>query len=140
VRIAGRSDDQDRRRQPEPAVARFVAGQRLGDSFVSDGTCAAIRFGIARIDDPQSCAAPDHWLDWLAQRLPPLFDRRALPWSRPQPTRRHSPAVAGPMAAGRRSVRLGVGTRGEQLVQDRRQVPLGGGEAGIAGGLGLGPV
>lgn len=65
-----------RRRQPEPAVERFVAGQPLSDLFVSEVTFAEIRFGIELIGDPARRAELHHWLD---QRLRPLFDRRALP-------------------------------------------------------------
>jgi len=68
MRIAGRNDDQGRRTQPEPTVARFVAEQPLGDSYFSNEICAATRFGIAPIDDPQRCAEPHRWPNWLAQR------------------------------------------------------------------------
>ncbi len=65
-----------RRKQPEPAVVRFVAEQPLGDLYVSDVTFAEIRFGIELIDDPERRAELHHW---LTQRMRPLFDRRALP-------------------------------------------------------------
>ena len=65
-----------RRKQPEPAVARFVAEQPLSDLYVSDVTFAEIRFGIELIGDPERRAVLHHW---LAQRLRLLFDRRALP-------------------------------------------------------------
>ena len=65
-----------RRKQPEPAVERFVAEQPLRNLYVSDVTFAEIRFGIELIADPERRAELHHW---LAQRLRPLFDRRALP-------------------------------------------------------------
>jgi hypothetical protein len=65
-----------RRKQPEPAVERFVAEQALSDLYVSEVTFAEIRFGIELIGDAERRAELHHWLD---QRLRPLFDRRALP-------------------------------------------------------------
>jgi toxin FitB len=65
-----------RRKRPEPAVERFIAEQPLGDLYVSEVTFAEIRFGIELIGDPERRADLHHW---LAQRLRPLFDRRALP-------------------------------------------------------------
>jgi toxin FitB len=65
-----------RRKHPEPTVERFVAEQSLSDLYVSEVTFAEIRFGIELIGDPERRAELHHW---LAQRLRPLFDRRALP-------------------------------------------------------------
>lgn len=65
-----------RRKQPEPAVERFVARQPLSDLYVSEVTFAEIRFGIELIGDPERRAELHRWLD---QRLRPLFDRRTLP-------------------------------------------------------------
>ncbi len=49
-----------RRKQPEPAVVRFVAEQPLGDLYVSDVTFAEIRCGIELIDDPERRAELHH--------------------------------------------------------------------------------
>jgi predicted nucleic acid-binding protein len=65
-----------RRKRPEPAVERFIAEQSLSDLYVSEVTFAEIRFGIELILEPERRADLHHW---LAQRLRPLFDRRALP-------------------------------------------------------------
>jgi predicted nucleic acid-binding protein len=63
-----------RRKQPEPAVARFVAEQPLSDLYVSDVTFAEIRFGIELIGDPERRAVLHHW---LAQ--PRRAERAAVP-------------------------------------------------------------
>ena len=65
-------------RKPRPAasVLSFVAGLPLEDLFVSEVTFSEIRFGIERIGDPLRRAALH---DWLAQKLRPMFEQRALP-------------------------------------------------------------
>ncbi len=65
-------------RKPRPAasVLSFVAALPLEDLFVSEVTFAEIRFGIERIGDPVRRAALH---DWLAQKLRPMFEQRALP-------------------------------------------------------------
>lgn len=65
-------------RKPRPAasVLSFVAALPLEDLFVSEVTLAEIRFGIERIGDPVRRAALH---DWLAQKLRPMFEQRALP-------------------------------------------------------------
>lgn len=42
-----------RRKQPEPAVERFVAEQPLSDLYIGEVTFAEIRFGIELIGDPE---------------------------------------------------------------------------------------
>jgi predicted nucleic acid-binding protein len=64
-----------RKPRPAPSVLSFVAGLPLEDLFVSEVTFAEIRFGIERIGDPVRRAALH---DWLAQKLRPMFEHRAL--------------------------------------------------------------
>ncbi|PRH86002.1 VapC toxin family PIN domain ribonuclease [Labrys okinawensis] len=67
-----------RRPKPEPRVAAFVSAQPLDSLYVSIVTFAEIRYGIEVIADPAR-RADLH--DWLANRIRPLFQQRALPVS-----------------------------------------------------------
>ena len=67
-----------RRPTPEAKVVAFVASQPLDLLYVSAVTFAEIRFGIERLDDVTRRAELG---DWLAHKLRPMFDQRALPVS-----------------------------------------------------------
>ena len=64
-----------RRARPEPKVVAFVASKPLDLLFVSTVTFAEIRFGIERIADPTRRAELN---DWLAHKVRPMFEQRAL--------------------------------------------------------------
>ena len=67
-----------RRPKPEPKVLAFIAGQPLDLLFVSTVTFAEIRFGIELVPDATKRAELN---DWLAHKVRPMFDQRALPVS-----------------------------------------------------------
>lgn len=67
-----------RRPKPEPKVVAFVGGQPLERLYVSEVTFAEIRFGIELLADPARRAALQ---DWLAHKIRPMFEQRALPVS-----------------------------------------------------------
>ena len=67
-----------RRPKPEPKVLAFVAGQPIDLLFVSTVTLAEIRFGIELVPDATKRAELN---DWLAHKVRPMFDQRALPVS-----------------------------------------------------------
>lgn len=64
-----------RRPRPNEKVTSFVAACPLNDLYVSVVTFAEIRFGIEQV-------APDgrrgELIDWLAQRVRPMFEGRVL--------------------------------------------------------------
>ena len=64
-----------RRARPEPKVVAFVASKPLDLLFVSTVTFAEIRFGIERIADATRRAELN---DWLAHKVRPMFEQRAL--------------------------------------------------------------
>lgn len=64
-----------RRARPNARVREFVAAQPLEQLFVSTVTFAEIRYGIERVSEPIRRAELS---DWLAHRLRPMFDQRAL--------------------------------------------------------------
>ena len=65
-----------RRPKPDRKVVAFVAAQPLERLYVSAVTFAEIRFGIERVGDASRRAALH---DWLAHKVRPMFDQRALP-------------------------------------------------------------
>jgi predicted nucleic acid-binding protein len=56
-------------------VRRFIADQRLEDSFVSTPTFAETRYGIDTVGDP---IRRTELTDWLLHRVRPMFDQRVL--------------------------------------------------------------
>ena len=64
--------------KPEPKILAFIAGQPLDLLFVSTVTFAEIRFGIELVPDATKRAELN---DWLAHKVRPMFDQRALPVS-----------------------------------------------------------
>jgi predicted nucleic acid-binding protein len=64
-----------RRARPEPKVVAFVASKPLDLLFVSTVTFAEIRFGIERVGDATRRAELN---DWLAHKVRPMFEQRAL--------------------------------------------------------------
>jgi predicted nucleic acid-binding protein len=64
-----------RRPKPEPKVVGLVASKPLDLLFVSTVTFAEIRFGIERIGDATRRAELN---DWLAHKVRPMFEQRAL--------------------------------------------------------------
>jgi toxin FitB len=64
-----------RRSKPEPKVVAFIASKPLDQLFVSTVTFAEIRFGIERVGDATRRAELN---DWLAHKVRPMFDQRAL--------------------------------------------------------------
>ena len=64
-----------RRARPEPKVVAFVASKPLDLLFVSTVTFAEIRFGIERVGDATRRAELN---DWLAHKVRPVFEQRAL--------------------------------------------------------------
>jgi toxin FitB len=67
-----------RRPRPDANVVAFVASQPLEALFVSVVTFAEIRFGIDVLPDPVRRSELN---DWLALKLRPMFQGRALPVS-----------------------------------------------------------
>src|SRR5579864_6927045 len=65
-----------RRLKPEPTVVGFVAGQPLGELYISAVTLAEIRFGIGLVSESQR---RDELNDWLTHKVRPMFDQRVLP-------------------------------------------------------------
>ncbi len=65
-----------RRPKPEPKVVAFVAGQPLGDLYISVVTLAEIRFGIELVGEPNRRA---ELIEWLTHKVRPMFDGRVLP-------------------------------------------------------------
>jgi predicted nucleic acid-binding protein len=61
--------------KPEPKVRAFIAAQPLEELYISVVTLAEIRFGIESVADPARRAALN---DWLAQKVRPMFEGRAL--------------------------------------------------------------
>lgn len=64
-----------RRPKPEPKVVAFIASRPLDLLFVSTVTFAEIRFGIERVGDATRRAELN---DWLAHKIRPMFEQRAL--------------------------------------------------------------
>jgi predicted nucleic acid-binding protein len=64
-----------RRPKPESKVVGFIASKPLDLLFVSTVTFAEIRFGIERIGDATRRAELN---DWLAHKVRPMFEQRAL--------------------------------------------------------------
>jgi predicted nucleic acid-binding protein len=67
-----------RRPKPNQKVIDFVAAQPLDLLFVSIVTFAEIRFGIEAVADPIRRTELN---DWLAHKVRPMFEERALPVS-----------------------------------------------------------
>lgn len=65
-----------RRPKPEPKVLAFIAARSLDDLYVSVVTFAEIRFGIELVSDASKRAELN---DWLAHKVPPMFEERVLP-------------------------------------------------------------
>ena len=65
-----------RRPKPAPKVVAFIASQPLELLYVSAVTLAEIRFGIELVADATKRAELN---DWLAHRMRPMFEQRALP-------------------------------------------------------------
>jgi toxin FitB len=64
-----------RRPKPEARVVRFIASKPLDLLFVSIVTFAEIRFGIECVADVARRAELN---DWLAHKVRPMFEQRAL--------------------------------------------------------------
>jgi len=64
-----------RRPKPEPKVVAFIASRPFDLLFVSTVTFAEIRFGIERVGDATRRAELN---DWLAHKIRPMFEQRAL--------------------------------------------------------------
>lgn len=64
-----------RRPKPDQRVVAFVASQPLEDLFISTVTLAEIRFGIEMVSDAGRRA---DLVDWLANKVRPLFEQRVL--------------------------------------------------------------
>jgi predicted nucleic acid-binding protein len=64
-----------RRARPEAKVVSFVASRPLDRLFVSAVTFAEIRFGIECVADAARRAELN---DWLAHKVRPMFEQRAL--------------------------------------------------------------
>jgi toxin FitB len=67
-----------RRPKPNSNVVSFVASKPLDLLFVSIVTFAEIRFGIEGVHDAARRAELN---DWLAHKVRPMFEQRALPVS-----------------------------------------------------------
>ena len=67
-----------RRPKPNARVVRFVASKPLDLLYVSIVTFAEIRFSIEGVADPTRRAELN---DWLAHKVRPMFEQRALPVS-----------------------------------------------------------
>ncbi len=67
-----------RRPKPDSNVVSFVASKPLDLLFVSIVTFAEIRFGIETVADATRRAELN---DWLAHKVRPMFEQRALPVS-----------------------------------------------------------
>ena len=65
-----------RRPKPDSKVLSFIASKSLDLLFVSIVTFAEIRFGIESVTDATRRAELN---DWLAHKVRPMFDERALP-------------------------------------------------------------
>jgi toxin FitB len=65
-----------RRRKPEKKVLAFIAAQPLECLYISTVTLAEIRFGIELLTDASRRAELN---DWLAHKVRPMFEQRALP-------------------------------------------------------------
>jgi toxin FitB len=64
-----------RRPRPERKVLAFIASQPLELLYISIVTLAEIRFGIELVPDP---ARRSELMDWLAHKVRPMFEQRAL--------------------------------------------------------------
>ena len=64
-----------RRPKPEPKVTTFIRSQPLERLFVSIVTFAEIRFGIELLPDATRRSDLN---DWLAHKVRPMFEQRAL--------------------------------------------------------------
>ena len=64
-----------RRPRPERKVLAFVASQPLDLLYISTVTLAEIRFGIELVPD---AGRRSELTDWLANKVRPMFERRAL--------------------------------------------------------------
>jgi predicted nucleic acid-binding protein len=65
-----------RRRKPESKVLAFIAAQPLERLYISSVTLAEIRFGIGLLTDANRRAELN---EWLAHKIRPVFQQRALP-------------------------------------------------------------
>jgi predicted nucleic acid-binding protein len=65
-----------RRPKPDRKVGAFIAAQPLELLYVSAITLAEIRFGIEVVTDATRRAELN---DWLAHKVRPMFEQRALP-------------------------------------------------------------
>ena len=65
-----------RRPKPDRKVVAFIAAQPLDLLYVSAVTLAEIRFGIEVVTDANRRAALN---EWLAHKVRPMFEQRALP-------------------------------------------------------------
>jgi len=64
-----------RRRKPEHKVLAFIVAQPLEFLYVSSVSFAEIRFGIELVTDANRRAQLN---DWLANKVRPMFEQRAL--------------------------------------------------------------
>jgi predicted nucleic acid-binding protein len=64
-----------RRPRPEPKVTEFIRSQPLEGLYVSIVTFAEIRFGIELLPDATRRSDLN---DWLAHKVRPMFEQRAL--------------------------------------------------------------
>lgn len=64
-----------RRKRPDQRVLAFLAARPIQSLYVSSVTLAEIRFGIEAASDP---ARRGELLDWLANRVRPMFEGRVL--------------------------------------------------------------
>ncbi len=64
-----------RRPKPQPEVVAFIEAQPLDTLYVSTVTLAEIRFGIELVTDAGRRAELN---DWLAHKLRPMFNQRAV--------------------------------------------------------------
>lgn len=64
-----------RRKRPDQRVLAFLAARPIQRLYVSSVTLAEIRFGIEAASDP---ARRGELLDWLANRVRPMFEGRVL--------------------------------------------------------------
>ena len=66
-----------RRPRPEPKVLAFIAGNSLGDLYISSVTIAELRFGIDLLGE--TSARRDELNQWLTRTIRPMFEQRVLP-------------------------------------------------------------
>jgi toxin FitB len=66
-----------RRLRPEPKVLAFIAGNPLGELYVSIVTLAELRFGIELLSHGSTQRAD--LTQWLTHSIRPMFNNRVLP-------------------------------------------------------------